>query len=161
MSRDGRIAFTLGADLEVFNAADESVKRVDVQIPSDRPLTRSRYPDAAENLTSFDISPKGDRLVVVTRGEVFTVPVKDGPTMPVTHGSGARERGRRLLARRHAPRLHHRRSGRGGDPHRRCVGTGRAEGREAGRRRAAGTSRRCGRPTARRSRTPIRATRCT
>jgi len=93
MSRDGRIAFTLGADLEVFNAADESVRKVDVQIPSDRPLTRSRYPDAAETLTSFGISPKGDRLLVVTRGEVFTVPVKDGPTMPVTHGSGARERG--------------------------------------------------------------------
>ena len=93
MGRDGRIVFTLGADLEVFNAADQSVHRVDVEIPSDRPLTRSRYPDAAQTLTHFGLSPQGDRLVVVTRGEIFTVPAKDGPTMPVTHGSGARERG--------------------------------------------------------------------
>src|SRR6266487_4733099 len=82
MGRDGRIAFTLGGDLEVFNSADESVRKVDVQIPSDRPLTRSRYPDAAQTLTSFGLAPKGDRLVVVTRGEIFAVPVKDGPTLP-------------------------------------------------------------------------------
>jgi tricorn protease len=93
MSREGKIAFTLGADLEVFNTADETVHKIDVQLPSDRPLTRSRYPDAAQTLTSFNISPKGDRLAVVTRGEIFTIPVKDGPTMPVTHGSAARERG--------------------------------------------------------------------
>ncbi len=93
MSRDGRIAFTLGADLEVFNTADESVRKVDAEIPSDLPLTRSRYPDAAQTLAGFDLGPKGDRILVVTRGEIFTIPVKDGPTMPVTHGSGARERG--------------------------------------------------------------------
>jgi tricorn protease len=93
MSRDGRIAFTLGADIEVFNTADDSVHKVNVEIPSDRVLTRERYPEAARTLTEFDIAPKGDRAVVVTRGEIFTIPVKDGPTMPVTHGSGARERG--------------------------------------------------------------------
>jgi tricorn protease len=69
------------------------VRKVDVEIPSDLPLTRSRYPDAAQTLTSFTLSPKGDRLAVVTRGEIFAIPVKDGPTMPVTQGSAARERG--------------------------------------------------------------------
>jgi len=93
MSRDGRIAFTLGADLEVFSAADESVRKVDVQIPSDRPLTRSRYPDAAQTLTAFNLAPKGDRLLVVTRGEIFTLPVKDGHSVRVTRGSSAGERG--------------------------------------------------------------------
>jgi tricorn protease len=93
MSRDGRIAFTLGADIEVFSTADDSVHKVNVEIPSDRALTRERYPEAARTLTEFDIAPKGDRIAVVTRGEIFTIPVKDGPTMPVTHGSGARERG--------------------------------------------------------------------
>jgi tricorn protease len=93
MSRDGRIAFTLGADIEIFNAADGSLRKVDVEIPSDRVLTRERFPEAARTLTEFEIAPKGDRIAVVTRGEIFTIPVKDGPTMPVTHGSAARERG--------------------------------------------------------------------
>ena len=33
----------------------------------------------------------GDRLAVVARGEIFSVPVKEGVTLPVTRGSGARE----------------------------------------------------------------------
>ena len=91
MSRDGRIAFTLGADIEVFNTADSSVRKVNVELPSDVVLTRERYPEPGRTLTSFEIAPKGDRIAVVTRGEIFTIPVKDGPTMPVTHGSAARE----------------------------------------------------------------------
>jgi len=91
MSRDGRIAFTLGADVQIFNAKDNTVRKVNVELPSDRTLTRARYPEAARTLTWFEISPKGDRVVIVTRGEIFTIPVKDGPTMPVSKGSGARE----------------------------------------------------------------------
>jgi tricorn protease len=91
MSHDGRIAFTLGADIEVFNTADNSVHKVNVDLPSDVALTRERFPEAGKTLTWGDLAPKGDRVAVTTRGEVFTIPVKDGPTMPVTHGSGARE----------------------------------------------------------------------
>jgi tricorn protease len=91
MGRDGRIAFTLGADIEVFNSADSSVRKVNVDLPSDVALTRERYPEPGRTVTWFDLSPKGDRIAIVTRGEIFTIPVKDGPTMPVTHGSGARE----------------------------------------------------------------------
>ena len=91
MSRDGRIAFTLAADINIFNATDGSVRKVNVELPSDRTLTRVRYPEPATTLTRFEISPKADRVVIVTRGEIFTIPVKDGPTMPVSKGSGARE----------------------------------------------------------------------
>ena len=91
MGRDGRIVFTLGADLQLFNARDGSVRKVTLELPSDRTLTRVRYPEADRTLSWFEIAPKGDRIAVVTRGEIFTIPVKDGPTMPVTRGSGARE----------------------------------------------------------------------
>ncbi len=91
MSRDGRIAFTLGGDVELFSTSDNSVHKVNVELPSDRVLTRERFPEAGRTLTSGDIAPKGDRIAIVTRGEIFTIPVKDGPTMPVTKGSGARE----------------------------------------------------------------------
>ncbi len=91
MSRDGRIVFTLGADIWVFNAGDNAVRKVDVALPSDFVLTRERYPEPGPTVTSLDVAPKGDRIVIATRGEIFTIPVKDGPTMPVTHGSAARE----------------------------------------------------------------------
>jgi tricorn protease len=91
MSPDGRIAFTLGADIHVFDAPSGGERRIDVDLPSDLSLTRVRYPDADRTLTSFDLSPDGSRLAIVTRGEIFSVPAKQGVTLPVTHGSGARE----------------------------------------------------------------------
>ena len=51
MSRDGRIAFTLGADLYVFNVADNAVRKVDVELPSDFVLTRERYPEPGSTVT--------------------------------------------------------------------------------------------------------------
>jgi tricorn protease len=91
MSRDGRIAFTLGADIYLFNTGNDAVHKIDVDLPSDVVLTRERYPDPERYVTWLELAPKGDRVALVTRGEIFTIPVKDGPTMPVTHGSGARE----------------------------------------------------------------------
>ncbi|MGE5175921.1 MAG: S41 family peptidase, partial [Hyphomicrobiales bacterium] len=91
MAPDGRIVFTLGSDIHVFDPKDGTEHKVDVTLAGDRVLTRSRYPEAATNLTWFDLTKDGDRVAVTTRGEIFSVPVKKGVTLPVTGGSGARE----------------------------------------------------------------------
>src|SRR5262249_47552769 len=88
---DGRIVFTLGADLQVFDPRTGAVRRLDVDVPSDRALTRVRYPDAGQYVSSVDLSPDGSRLAVTARGEIFSVPAKPGVTIPITRGSGARE----------------------------------------------------------------------
>ncbi|HEX4826095.1 MAG TPA: S41 family peptidase [Candidatus Polarisedimenticolaceae bacterium] len=88
---DGRIVFTLQADLHIFDPKSGTVKKVDVDVPSDRVLTRQRYPDAGQYVTSFDLSPDGSRLAITARGEIFSVPAKPGVTIPITRGSGARE----------------------------------------------------------------------
>ena len=91
MAPDGRIAFVLGGDVHVFDPATRQVKKVEIDVPSERTLTRVRYADAEKTLSFFALAPKADRLAVVTRGEIFSVPVKEGVTLPVTRGSGARE----------------------------------------------------------------------
>jgi tricorn protease len=91
MGPDGRIIFTKAADIHVFDPATGQVRKIDIDLPSDRTLTRTRYPDPDRAITWFDLSPEGDRVAVVARGEIFSVPVKDGVTLPVTRGTGARE----------------------------------------------------------------------
>jgi tricorn protease len=88
---DGRIVFTWQADLQIFDPKTGTVKKIDADVPSDRVLTRQRYPDAGQYVTSVDLSPDGSRLAVTARGEIFSVPAKPGVTIPVTRGSGARE----------------------------------------------------------------------
>ncbi|MBN1424710.1 PD40 domain-containing protein [Candidatus Fermentibacteria bacterium] len=91
MGPEGRISFVLEGDVHLFDAATEAERAVPIDLPSERILTRTRYPDAGQYVTEFALSPKGDRLAVVSRGEVFSVPVKEGVTLPITRGSGARE----------------------------------------------------------------------
>jgi tricorn protease len=93
MGPDGRIVFSMAADIYLFDPKDGASHKVDVDLPSDRVLTRERYPNPSQYITGFTLAPDGDRLAVEARGEIFSVPVKDGVTLPVTHGSGARERG--------------------------------------------------------------------
>ena len=90
---DGRIVFSLGGDLHVLQPSTGKDAKLEIDIPSERRLARVRYPNAERSMTSFDLSPDGDRLAVVTRGEIMSVAVKDGVTLPITRGSAARERG--------------------------------------------------------------------
>jgi len=91
MGPDGKIVFTKAADVHVFDAVSGTVRKIDIDLPSDRTLTRTRYPNPESSVTWFDLAPEGDRLAVVARGEIFSVPVKEGVTLPVTRGTGARE----------------------------------------------------------------------
>src|SRR5262249_20577939 len=74
---DGRIVFSAGADIYVFQPDGATVKKVAVDLPSERRLTRVRYPQAAREIERIDLAPAGDRLAVGTRGEIFSVAVKD------------------------------------------------------------------------------------
>jgi tricorn protease len=91
MAPDGRIAFTVGSSVHVFDPATNAESEVAITIPSERSFTRQRYPSPTDYVTWFDLSPKGDRVAIVARGEIYCIPVKDGPTLPITRGSGARE----------------------------------------------------------------------
>ncbi len=87
----GRIVFTLAGDIHLFDPANGSERAIVIDLPSERTLTRTRYPDPARYITSYALAPQGDRLAVVARGEIFSVPVDEGITLPITRGSGSRE----------------------------------------------------------------------
>jgi tricorn protease len=92
MADDGRIIFTKAADIYIYDIERDKTRKVDLKLSSDLLLTRVRYPNAGRSLTEFDITPKGDRVTVVARGEIFSVPTEEGVTIPVTRGTGAREK---------------------------------------------------------------------
>lgn len=91
MGPDGRIVFAVAGDIHLFDPVTGTTRPIPIDLPSERVLTRTRYPDAGTYLTEFVLAPTGDRLAVVTRGEIFSVPVKEGVTIPITRGSGERE----------------------------------------------------------------------
>jgi tricorn protease len=91
MAPDGRIVYMLEGDIYLFDPETKRDSRLPIAVASENVLTRRRYPKPEEYITWFDLSPKGDRVAIVTRGEIFSVPVKKGITLPISGGSGARE----------------------------------------------------------------------
>ena len=104
MGPDGRVVYMLAGGIKLFDPASGQSREIPIELPSERLLTRERYSDVARYVTGFSLSPDGDRLAVVARGEIFSVPAEDGVTLAVTRGNGAREEaaefspdGKRLL----------------------------------------------------------------
>lgn len=65
---------------------------VEVSIPTDRPELRARLVDCTPLAGEATPGPTGKRVVVGARGEIFSIPAKDGVTQNLTHSDGVAER---------------------------------------------------------------------
>jgi tricorn protease len=65
---------------------------VSINVPADSTTTLPQPVNAAENIESFSLSPGGERVGIVARGDVFSVPVEHGVTRNLTRSSNAHDR---------------------------------------------------------------------
>jgi tricorn protease len=86
------IAFENGGYIYLFDLKTEETKKLSININEDFSIGRGGIIDVSKNVTNFEISPDGKRALFGARGEIFTVPVKDGPTRNLTNSSGVHER---------------------------------------------------------------------
>jgi tricorn protease len=92
-SSDGKqIVFENGGWIYRLDTATDKCERVPVRILEDRAGARGGVVKVAANVTNFEISPDGKRALFGARGDVFTVPAKDGQTRNLTATSGTHER---------------------------------------------------------------------
>jgi tricorn protease len=86
------IVFENGGYLYRFDLQSKEAKKLAIDVPGERPQTMKRWVNVSHNVTDFDISPEGKRAVFAARGDVFTVPAKDGSIRNLTHTPGTREK---------------------------------------------------------------------
>jgi tricorn protease len=91
--RGSRIVFCQAGGLVLFDTVDESVRRLDVRLASDRVAARKRFAEATETVTEFALSPDGEALLIGARGELLSCPVEGGAARQLTHTSAGREWG--------------------------------------------------------------------
>ncbi len=77
-------------DLQSGNVQTQP-KKLSVYVNGERDQTMKHWVNASRHITDFDISPDGKRAVFAARGEVFTVPAKEGSVRNLTHSPGVRE----------------------------------------------------------------------
>lgn len=94
-AHDKAIVYEAGGVLKEFDTVSGKTKTLAVDLSAQTAQanqSRPQWKDAAPNMTSASLSPTGKRVVVTARGEVFTVPVKDGSVRNLTETAGVREK---------------------------------------------------------------------
>jgi tricorn protease len=89
---DTGIVFQQGGSLYVLDLPSEQLHKLDVTVPDDGTRSAPRFVDASKQIHAYDIAPNGKRAVFEARGDIFTVPEKDGATRDITETSSANER---------------------------------------------------------------------
>ena len=94
----GTVVYEAGGRLKELKLADGSVgsvgsvRELDIQPSALSQQARPQWKDASRTITSAELSATGKRVLVSARGDVFTVPVKDGSIRNLTASSGVREK---------------------------------------------------------------------
>ncbi|MDB6095125.1 MAG: protease [Verrucomicrobia bacterium] len=88
----GAIVFEQAGEIWKLDLATEKAALVPISVREDLAAVRPALTNVARFITSVQPSPDGQRVTVVARGDVFTVPAKDGPTRNLTKTQGVHER---------------------------------------------------------------------
>jgi tricorn protease len=95
---NGRIAYQCIADIYVYDISTKKSRKLDITLASDFDQMRERWvKKPMDFLTSVNISPNGDRVVLTARGQVFTAPAEQGRFVRVTRKDGIRYRNARFM----------------------------------------------------------------
>jgi tricorn protease len=75
-----------------YDLASGQATPVPIDIKEDFASGRSAFVDAAKHVDSVSPAPDGERVIVVARGDLFSVPAKDGTPRNLTKTSNVHER---------------------------------------------------------------------
>ncbi|MEM9326820.1 MAG: S41 family peptidase [Bacteroidota bacterium] len=90
---DGNIVYQHGADIWVYRILADTYAKIDITLASDLDQLREKWVDNPKNyITSMLPDPKGEKVVIVSRGRAFVMPVKQGRNVAFTQQKDVRYR---------------------------------------------------------------------
>ncbi|MEO5906069.1 MAG: protease, partial [Saprospiraceae bacterium] len=89
------IVFENAGYIYLFDLATEKTTKISISISDDAVAGRNEIIDASAFIENgdFDLGPDGNRMTVTARGDIWTLPAKDGYTRNLTKSPGSHERG--------------------------------------------------------------------
>ncbi|MGA3092383.1 MAG: PDZ domain-containing protein [Terriglobales bacterium] len=85
------IIFENGGYLYTLDLQTRQAKKLTIYVNGERDQAMKHWVSASRQITDFDLAPDGKRAVFGARGEVFTVPAKEGSVRNLTRSPGVRE----------------------------------------------------------------------
>jgi tricorn protease len=85
------LVYEVGGYVYRLDAKSGKEERVPIKVYGDFPDTVPYFKNVKSNINSFSLSPSGARALFDARGDVFTVPAKEGEVRNLTTSQGVRE----------------------------------------------------------------------
>jgi tricorn protease len=85
------IVFENAGYLYTYDFQSKQPTKLSISLPADRAQVMKHWDNVSKLVTDFDIAPDGKRAVFAARGDVFTVPAKEGSIRNLTRTPGIRE----------------------------------------------------------------------
>lgn len=89
---DGEIVYELNGELHVYDTKSKLDTALKIRVPDDGIASRPARIPVSGNIEDIGLSPKGERALVVARGDVFTLPIEKGVPRNLTASSNAHDR---------------------------------------------------------------------
>ncbi|MDQ6480389.1 PDZ domain-containing protein [Dyadobacter sp. LHD-138] len=89
---DNAIAFENAGYIYLYDLITGKTEKLSITVSEDFSSGRNKQVDAAKMIDSYAISPDGKRAALGARGDVFSVPAKNGVTRNLTQSSSAHDR---------------------------------------------------------------------
>ena len=87
-----QVVYENGGYIYRFDAATQKSERVPIRVYGDFRNAVPYFRSVKDNIQEFSLSPSGARALFVARGDIFTVPAKEGEIRNLTQTPGIRER---------------------------------------------------------------------
>jgi len=86
------IVFENGGKLYLFGTDSKQLKEVKVNVVTDETFLKPKLVKTDKNIEHVDISADGNRVLIETRGDIFSLPAENGYVKDLTQTSGIAER---------------------------------------------------------------------
>lgn len=94
----GRLVYQVAADLWMYDIASSTERMIPITLPSDFDQLREKWAKKPmEFVTSVHLHPKGESVVLTSRGRVFVAPVGSGRLVNASRKQGVRYRDARFM----------------------------------------------------------------
>lgn len=87
-----QIVYEYGGYIYRFDTKTEKASKISVQIENDQNWARPEWKNVSSQISSIDVAPGGERVVLSARGDIFSLPAKEGITYNLTNSSDANDR---------------------------------------------------------------------
>jgi len=85
----GEIVYEQGGYIHLLNLKNLTTQKVSITISDDFAASRNEWVDASKFIHFSEISPSGKRVLLSARGDIFSIPTKEGITYNLTKSANA------------------------------------------------------------------------